>query len=235
MAFSPHDLALAAAGPARVLIAPVSAAVPTDPYSVISPTGVVVDGERRYPIVTAAATAGWKEVGLTKDAVSYGHSHEDGDAPEYEQTGELASRPESVSRALTVTFAEFKDWVIALIENTTDIETVAPTTTGAAAAKPGFKRIHTGTYDSLINYRAIFVMSYLAAGGATVTEPGSVTRPPWLWRVIPRVTITSDDKEIEAAKDGAAFECEFLAANEPTLSGARQHGYWIQETPGAFA
>lgn len=235
MPFSPHDLALAAAGPARFLIAPVSAAVPTDPYSVISPTGVVVAGERTYPIKAAAVTAGWKEGGLTKEAISYGVSHEDGDAPEYEQTGELASRPESINRALTVAFAEFKDWVLGLVENTADIETVAATTTGAADAKPAFKRVHTGTFDTLINYRVIFLMSYLAAGGATVTEPGGVSRPPWLWRVLPRVTIASDDKEIEAAKDGAGFECEFLAANEPTLSGARQHGYWIQETPGAFA
>ncbi len=229
MPFSPYELALAAAGPARVLIAPVSAAVPVDPYSVIAANGTTVNGERTYPIVAAAATAGWKDVGLTKEAISYGHSHEDGDAPEYEQTGELASRPESVARALTINFAKFEDWILGIVENTADIETVA-----ATIGKPAFQRIHTGTYDTLINYRVLFLMSYLAAGGAIVTETGAYTRPPWLWRMIPRVTIASDDKEIEAAKDGAGFECEFLAAPESTLSGARQHGYWIQEKAGVL-
>jgi hypothetical protein len=229
MPFSPYSLANASNGPARVLLAPVTAALPTDPYSVVSPNGVTVNGERTHAIVAAAATAGWFAAGLLKDAPSYGVSHEEGDGPEYEQTGELTGGVDSVNRALTVNFAEFTDKLLGIVENTADIETVA-----ATVGKPAFQRVHVGTYDRLINYRAIMITAYSAQGGAIVTESDGYTRPPWLWRVIPRIAIGADDKEVEAAKDGMGFECEFAVQLEPTLSAARAHGYWLTEKAGVL-
>lgn len=227
MTFVPTNLQKAMAGPARVLLAPISVAIVTDPYTVVP---AVANGSGEYPIVAAAATAGWWDAGLKKDAPGYEHGHDDGDAPEYEETGELTARPSTIVRTFTVAFAQFEDKMLEVVENSTQSETVA-----AVAGKPAQRKLHVGIYDALIAYRALFMFERIAEGGETVTEPGGRVRPVRLTRVIPRCTITADEKSLEMAKDGAGFECQFQVQTESTLTAARAHGYWVAEAAGTFA
>ncbi len=226
----PFDASLAVTGPARVLWAPTTVAVPADLNDVIQ---LVADASGEYP-----AKTGWVDFGLAADAPSYSHG-KDTEGLEYEQpAGALFNVVSEITRQFTAQVAELDDQALKIIENTSLTATVAASAAGAPAAskKPAQTKIHTGLYTTLASYRMAWIFQR-PPGSATVTEPGppTVTRPPFIGRIFPLVQLSADETEIESAKgDPGNAEVNFDVVTDPAQGAGKEHGYWVYETPGAI-
>lgn len=219
---TPYDEAGALTGPARVVYAPTTVAVPVDLWDVVA---AVADGSGEYPLKT-----GWLDFGLAADAPSYTHGRESSGLDYEQPTGQLFQQITDISRALTVNVAHIDDRTLQIVENSG-----AATTITAAANESAQKKINVGLYTQLTVWR-VAMISFRPSGAAVVTEPGGATRPPAVARIIPRCVISSDDTEITIPKgDPAAGAVTFTAESEPTAPAGGEHGFWIVEQAGTIA
>lgn len=222
---TPYDEAGALSGPARILFAPTTVAVPTDIFAVV-PAVADVDGE--YPALT-----GWEDFGLTADATTTSHAR-DSSGLEYQQpVAALFQAITSITRQITVPVAHIDERTLQIMENAS-----AATTIAAAAGKSSQKKINVGNYSSVPQWRVVMI-AYRPNGAGTVTEPAPSpvgTRPPLVARVIPRCTIASDSTELSIGRgDPSSMPIVFTAESEPTAPSGGEHGYWITEDAGVIA
>lgn len=221
---TPYDEAGALAGPARILIAPTSVAVPADIWDVIP---ALAESSGEYP-----AKTGWEDLGLTSDASSTSHSR-DSSGLEYEQpVAALFQAITSITRSITVPMAHIDQRTLQIMENASAASTIA-----AATGKSAQKKINVGNYSSVPQWRVVMI-AYRPSGAGTVTEPSPSpvgTRPPLVARVIPRATISSDATEMSVGRgDPSGADVTFTAESEPTAAAGAEHGFWIVETAGTI-
>jgi hypothetical protein len=226
----PFDASLAVTGPARVLWAPTTVAVPTDLNDVIQ---LVADGSGEYP-----AKTGWVDFGLSADAPSYSHD-KDTDALEYEQpSGALFESVSSITRSFSAQVAELDDAALKIIENTALTAAVAASAAAAPAGskKPAQTKVFTGLYSGFVQYRVAWLFAR-PVGASQVTEPGPpvVTRPPFVARIFPLVQLAKDSTDVESSKgDPTNVEVQFDVMPDASQGAGKEHGYWVYETPGAI-
>lgn len=228
---TPWDQGNAATGPARVLWAPTTVAVPTAPVDVIQQ---VADGSGEYPPKT-----GWIDFGLAADAPSYSTARDTGGLEYQQPTQELFKAVSSITRQFTAQVAEIDPENLKIIENTSLTAAVA---TSAAAAAIGVKtaahtKVFTGLYTDLIQIR-IAMVSYRPVGSGVVTEPGPpvITRPPAIMRIIPLCTLSGDSSEFSAGRgDPVNMSVTFDVVPDPSAGAGKEHGWWAIETPGSIA
>ena len=222
---TPYDEAGALTGPARILFAPTTVALPGDIWDVV-PAVADVDGE--YP-----AEVGWEDFGLTSDATTTSHSR-DSAGLEYQQpVAALFQAITSIARSITVPVGHIDERTLQIMENASAAATIA-----ASAGQSALKKVNVGNYSSVPQWRVVMI-AYRPNGAGSVIEPAPSpvgTRPPLVARVIPRCTIASDATELAVGRgDPAGMPITFTAESEPTAVSGAEHGYWILEQPGTIA
>lgn len=225
---TPYDKALAATGPARVLWAETSVAVPTDISRIVD--SVATNGE--YP-----AKAGWNDFGLAVDAPSYSHD-KDTEGLEYQQpSGVLFEEITELTRSFTAQVAEIDPENLKIIENSSITAAVAASAAAATAAdkKAAQTLIHTGLYSSFKQYR-IAMISYRPTGAGQIVEGTSgVVRPCAVARILPLCSLAAEESELSFEKgEPTNAEVTFTVIPDPALGAAKEHGYWALETPGTI-
>jgi hypothetical protein len=220
----PYSEKGALVGPARVLYAPVSVAVPT---------GLVIqnvaDVEGEYPPIT-----GWLDFGLAADAPSYSHSRESEGITYQQPSGDLFTQISSVDRNLEVQVAHIDEDTLQIIENASAATDVA----AVAGEHAGYAKLDVGLYTDTPVWR-VALISYRPSGADEVTEPvaaGGTVRPPMVMRVIPRAVIAADESSADFDRGTPVnFSVTFTAQSEPTAPAGGEHGYWIVEKGGTIA
>lgn len=213
-------------GPARVLWALTTQAVPADLVDIVQQ---VADANGEYP-----AKAGWNDFGLATDAPTLSHDR-DTSGIEYEGVGELFQKVSNVTRGFTAHVGEIEPENLQIVENTSITEAVAASATGAAAdiQKAAQTKVHVGIYSSFPVYR-IALIAYRPDGAGVVTEPDGKTRPPAVGRVFTGV-LSGDIGDIDfSTGDPVGVDLTFNVQPDQTLGAGKEHGYWVFEQPGAI-
>lgn len=227
---TPYDKLNAASGPARVLWALPTQALPASPVAIVDQ---VANASGEYP-----AKTGWNDLGLAADAPSYTHD-KDTEGLEYEQpTGVLFEEITEINREITLQIAELDVDNLKIIENS-DLSTAVAASAAAAAATAktsAYQLVHAGLYGSFRQFR-VAIISYRPTGAGVVTEPGPpvISRPPSVARIIPLCQMAAEDTEIEWEKgEPVNAEVTFTVLPDAAAGTGKEHGYWALETAGAI-
>lgn len=219
---TPYDPAGALTGPARVLYAPLSVAVPGDLWDIIPAENTA--GE--YP-----AETGWIDFGLAADAPVYNHSKEV-EGLEYQQPSSvLFEQISNITRTFQAQIGQIDPDNMRIVENTQSADEAI----AAAAGKSALTQVRFGLYDEFITYR-IAMISYRPSGSAVVTEGDGTVRPPAVALILPACRLSAEDSEFTFERGtpvNAAIQ--FTVFPEETLDAGEEHGYWSFETPGTIA
>lgn len=227
---TPYDKTLALAGPARVVWAERTVALPVDLSDIVQQ---VADVNGEYPTKT-----GWNDFGLAADAPSYSHD-KDTSGLEYEQpTGILFEQLDEITRQFTAQIAEIDAAALKIIENTQTTEAIAASAAAApdASRKSAQTKIWTGLYSSFRPYR-IALISYRPVGAGEVIEAGAteVRRPPAVARVIPLCSLASEETSMDfESGEPTNAEVTFTINADTALGAGKEHGYWVTEAPGTI-
>lgn len=219
---TPYDPAGALTGPARVLYAPLSVAVPGDLWDIIPAENTA--GE--YP-----AETGWIDFGLAADAPVYNHSKEV-EGLEYQQPSSvLFEQISNITRTFQAQIGQIDPDNMRIVENTQSADEAI----AAASGKSALTQIRFGLYDEFITYR-IAMISYRPSGSAVVTESDGTVRPPAVALILPACRLSAEDSEFTFERGtpvNAAIQ--FTVFPEETLDAGEEHGYWSFETAGTIA
>lgn len=201
-------------GPARVLYAPTTVAVPTKLDDIIAMA------------TPYAPKTGWVDAGGTADSASY---ERDMDSEEYEieqKSTAVLSRVTSVERTLTVPFTEITPELMKVIEEGAAAVTIAA---GAASSgTPAQTRQPFGSISSVTRYRWALIAErpkeYASAEGGLRGKLAAV--------VLYSAAIAADGSELEVGRgDLTARECTFTAYPEATITAeGSEHGCFLFET-----
>lgn len=221
---TPYDEAGALTGPARVLYAPTSTAVPTDVWDIIP---AVKDGSGEYP-----AKTGWFDFGLAADAPSYHHARDSAGLTYQQPSGALFQQITSITRTMVVQMAHIDETVLQILENASAVaSTIAASSVNHTSAE---KKLYVGLYSDTPNWR-IAMISYRPDGAAVVTETDGLTRPPLVARIIPLAEVATDEVVMTVGRgDPVNTPVTFTALSEPTAPAGGEHGYWIVEQAGTI-
>lgn len=218
---TPYDPAGALTGPARVLYAPLSVAVPGDLWDIIPAENTA--GE--YP-----AQTGWIDFGLAADAPVYNHSKEV-EGLEYQQPSSvLFEQISNITRTFQAQIGQIDPDNMRIVENTQSVDEAI----AAASGKSALTQVRFGLYDEFITYR-IAMISYRPSGSAVVTESDGTVRPPAVALILPACRLSAEDSEFTFERGtpvNAAIQ--FTVFPEETLDAGEEHGYWSFETAGTI-
>jgi hypothetical protein len=208
----PYDIDNLLGGAVRVLFAPVSAPLPAD-------IGDVIDMVTPYAAVTP-----WKDFGATKESFTYTRGF-DTEGFEIQQVpGAILEDITSLSRTISVSVAELRDDLLAMIEQGT-IATDVAAGTGAGAQDI----VKFGSFNSVTQYRIAWV-SRRHQGSGTVAEGGGVTRGRFFMGVGYRCQITADEIEFAGAKgELTGLGLSFKLFPEPGGVYGQEYGLWASE------
>jgi hypothetical protein len=214
---SVHDKAILAnilTGPARVLYAPTTVAVPTKLNDIISLS------------TPYAPKTGWIDAGATADATSY---ERDMDSETYEieqKTTAVLEKITSVERSLTVPFAEITSALQKIIEEGAAAVTIA---VGAAASGTSAQtRQPFGSIGSLTRFR----WAMIAERPKEYASGEGGLRGKLVGLVLYSASIAAEGSELEVGRDDlVSRECTFRAYPESTISDeGSEHGCFLEET-----
>lgn len=212
----------AVSGPARVLYAPTTVAVPAGLDSIIN---LVADVNGVY-----APKTGWVDFGLAADASSYSKGH-DTEGQEYEQpTGLLFEQVSDINRQITVNMAEI------LPENLQIIESSGVISTKAAAANVSAQQVlKAGSFTSVTRYR-IAIISQRDVGAVKVTEPGGLERGGLVAQVGLACALSGDDSELSSgAGDPISADVQFTLFPETGQPKGQEYVHHYLEQAGVIS
>lgn len=211
----PYDIDNLLGGAVRVLYAPVATALPADISDVIAMTAPY------------APATGWKDFGATKESFTYTRGF-DTEGLEIQQVpGAILEDITDLSRTITVSVAELRDELLAMVEQGT-IQTDVAAATGAGSQDI----IRFGSFNSVTQYRVAWV-SRRHQGSGTVQEaagPPPVVRGRFFMGVGFRCQITADEIEFEGAKgELTGLGLTFKLFPEPGETYGQEYGFWASE------
>lgn len=219
---TPYDPANALTGPARTLIAPISADLPVDAWDVVPPVGVAG---------VYAPVSPWFDLGLAAEAPNYAHSKEV-EGLEYQQPAQdLFEQISNITRQFTTNIAEISPANLAILENTQ----ATPETIAAASGKSAQTKVPFGLYDEFISYRVAMV-SFRPSGAGMVTEPSGLIRPAAVVLILPTCRLSAEDSELSPERGTpTSANVTFTVFPDEELDPGEEHGFWVFETPGVIA
>lgn len=201
-------------GPARVLYAPTTVAVPTKLDDIIAMA------------TPYAPKAGWIDAGATADAASYGRDLDTAEFEIEQKSIPVLTRVTGTERQLTVPFAEITMALQKIIEEGATPATIA---VGAGASgTPAQIRQPFGSISDLTRYRWVMISERDKA-----VAPGeNGARGRLVGLVLYSASIAAEGSEVEVGRDDlSSRECTFTAYPEATISTANaEHGCWLEET-----
>jgi hypothetical protein len=208
----PYDIDNLLGGAVRVLYAPVTATLPDDIADVIDMT------------TPYAAKTPWVDFGATKESFTYTRGF-DTEGLEIQQVpGAILEDITDLSRTITVSVAELRPEMLAIVEQGTIATDVAAGTGSGAQDIVKF-----GAFNSITQYRVAWV-SRRHQGSGTVYESASLTRGRFFMGVGYRCQITADEIEYEGAKgELTGLSLSFKLFPEPGQVFGQEYGLWASE------
>lgn len=217
----PYDLANLLGGAARVLVSDDAGALPSIPASIAD----VID-----PVAPYTPQTGWLDFGATGEGTSYSRGM-DSDGYEIQQTaGTIFEEITDVNRTLTVDIAEITPEHLALMENSSEVGTVAAAT-GAAAQKS----VKFGSIRSLKTRRVAFIAQRHPNSGVVVEDTGGPERGRFVMLCLYSVQLSADDSEMTVEKGSlATLPVSFVAYPEGGEAAGEEYGTWLLEDAGTI-
>lgn len=210
----PYDIDNLLGGAVRVLYAPVTTALPDDIADVIAMT------------TPYAPMTGWKDFGATKESFTYTRGFSTEGLEIQQVPGAILEDITDLSRTITVSVAELRDELLAMVEQGTVGTDVAPAT-GAG----GQDIVKFGAFNSVTQYRIAWV-SRRHQGSGTVAEGAGVVRGRFFMGVGYRCQITADEISFEGAKgELTGLGLTFKLFPEPGQTFGQEYGLWASEQP----
>lgn len=208
----PYDIDNLVGGAVRVLYAPVSAPLPADLQDVF---------ETAAPY---APVSPWVDFGATKESFTYTRGF-DVEGLEIQQVpGAILEDITDLSRTISVSVAELRPELLAIVEQGTVTTDVATTATSGAQDIVKF-----GSFNSVTQYRVAWV-SRRHQGSGTVEETADVTRGRFFMGVGYRCQITADEIEYEGGKgELTGLGLTFKLFPEPGQTYGQEYGLWASE------
>lgn len=211
----PYDITKIITGPARVVYAPTSVAVPTnikDVQLMVSP----------YTLAT-----GWKEFGAAKSAPVYGRDIATSQLEIEQETAAIRKSVTDVARSISLSLSELAEDNVQIMEQAPSVGTIA-----AGTGKSAQKAVLTGGFTTLNQYR-IALIGRRNPADILVTEPGGATRGGLVMVYLSRATLSADSVEAEFAK-GSLTEAKVKFDAEPE-PGVSTNSGWFFEQAGVIA
>lgn len=217
MPLAPADITKLAVGPARVLYAPTTVAVPKKLQDIVKLT----EADDYEPVT------GWIDFGAAPegDGASYNRGFETESLGIEQSAGAIFTDITDVNRGLSLNVAEISPENMKIVEGTTIAdETVAATgTTAKQTAVP------IGSVSEFPSYRVALIGQRKRDSGVVI-EPDGTERGCLVAVVLNRCTITADDSEIEVTRGSfMSAPLQFEAFPEPSEKSAEAFGRWFFE------
>lgn len=219
-----YDILKLAVGPARVLYAPTSVAVPTKLQDIVK----LVNTEGEY-----AAASEWTDFGAAPegDGASYSRGFETEGLGIEQSSGAIFTDITDVNRSISLNVAEIDPDNMKIVEGT-DIATEE-----VAAGKETSKQeaVPLGSVSEFDTFR-IALLAQRKKDSGVVKEPDETERGRLVAVVLNRCTISADDSEIEVAKGGLlSAPLTFEAFPEPGQPSKKAFGRWFFEAAGTIS
>lgn len=215
----PYDIFNLITGPARVLYAPVTVAVPKKLQEIIE----LLD-EKDYDPIT-----GWVDFGAAAEgeAPSYKRGFESEGLGIEQEHSAIFNEITDVNRGFSLNVAEITPENIKIVEG---IESGPGTseTVAATATTAGQEVVPLDAVSEFPQYRMVLLGERKKASGVVV-EPDGTERGRIVGTLLNRCSLTGDDSEIEVAKGGlVSAPVEVEAFPEPGVSKGA-YGRWFFE------
>ena len=219
-AFFPWEIANLVSGPVRVVIAPIAAdSTPAVPVKIQDTVGMV----HPYTVVTP-----YRNFGATVGSPGYSRGIETEGWTINEEDGSIMEEVSDTPRSFTVPMVELSAENLMLLENASEIETVA-----AAANTGAQKTIGMDSIDELTEYRIAFIGRRKKRSGL-VTEPGGRTRGRLIGALCNRCTLAAEEASLQFEKGSpVAGDITFNLFPEPGLT-EEVYGRWALEDAGTI-
>jgi hypothetical protein len=216
----PYDIDNLLGGAVRILYAPTSVAIPANIADVIS------------MVSPYAPQTGWLDVGATKESFSSSRGFSTEGFEIQQTTGNVIEEITGLTRAIQVSFAEFRPTILQIIEaNVGGVDTIA-----AAAHKGAQKRVTFGSIKSVDQYRWAFISRRAKASGLVVETETSVSRGRFVMGTMYRGQVAADDASIEQGKGNlSAAQVSFNGFPDDTQAEGEEYGAWFMEDAGTIA
>lgn len=184
-------------GPVRMLLAPFSTAIPTNPIDAFDQT------------TPYAPNGDFWDLGLTSAGTTQERTLETQGHTVEQRTTEVMERISAVERTMTIPVAEITPETLQVIEEGGDIEVVA-----AGANKGSFQAVGVGAISDLTPYRLVLVAERDPSVSGYVTEPGGETRGPFIVGVYNRAQLAPEAASIEWSSENLA-SCDLALVLKP--------------------
>jgi hypothetical protein len=218
-----YDLTKLARGAIRAVICddPEGVSAPGDLSDVID----MINTSGGYPLKT-----GWENLGATTDASNYSRGMESEGYEIEQETGLIDEEITEVPRSLTLPLANIDSRAMQIIENASDVETVA-----AAAEISAQKKVPLGTFTDLAVYRVMFIGLRSIKAGAVI-EPDLTRRGRMVAVGMHYCSLSADETTFEFGKGSLwSGEVTFQAFPDPDAPVGEEHGAWYFEDAGTIA
>lgn len=214
----PYDIGNLLGGAVRILFAPLTQAIPAN-------IADVIDMVSPY-----APKTNWVEVGATKETFSAAGGFDESGYEIQQTPDQVLSEITTVTRTITVSFAELNAQNLQLIEGAPNIATLA-----AAAGKSAQKKVAFGSFSSRQNYRWAYI-SRRSIDSGVVTEPGAKTRGRFFMGTGYRGKLAADSHTFDQNKgDLSAVGVGWTLSPEPGQAEGEEHGAYFDEQAGTIA
>lgn len=213
----PYDIGNLLGGAVRILYAPLSQAIPAN-------IADVIDMVSPY-----APKTGWLEVGATKEGFSSSGGFDESGYEIQNTPDEVLSEITTVTRGITVSFAELTPANLQLIEGAPNIATIA-----AAAGKSAQKKVAFGSFSSRTNYRWAYI-SRRSIDSGIVIEPGGKQRGRFFLGAAYRGKLAADAHTFDQEKGNlSAVGVSWTLSPEPGQIEGEEHGAYFDEQAGTI-
>jgi hypothetical protein len=220
MTMFPYDVNELADGPIRCMFAPIDADLPVGLDDVFDQVDPYVK------------TTDWEEFGATAGPFQHARNITTAAYNIQQTTQAVRERVTEVIRQATVNVAELRPDIVAMIEESTGVDTVA-----TAAGRGATKKVPVGNIEDLTQYRMAFVgRRGKDQGIVTEPAPGAKVRGRMFAFIAYRAQLTADNLQLGFAEgDLANANVTFKLFPEPGQASGEEHGFWIFEDAGTFA
>jgi len=223
MGLSVFDITKLAVGPARVLYAPTSVAIPTKLQDIIKLT----EADDYTPVT------GWEDFGAAPegDGASYSRGFETEALGIEQSNGAIFNDITDANRSISLNVAEISPENMKIVEGTD----IAVETIAATAEAAGQDSVPIGSVSEFPEYRIVLIGQRKLSSGAVI-EPDGTERGRLVAVVLNRVSISADDSEVEVTKGNLmSAPLQFEGFPEPGQPAKKAYGRWLFENSADLA
>lgn len=214
--YFPYDINSIAQGPARVVFAPTSVAVPTKLSSVFL---------QKAPYTLAT---GWFDAGATTGPTVIGRSFATAGLSIEQDSTTILDEISDVSRTVTIPIGELTSDMLDIMEQSGGVTTVAAGT----GVDLGQTKVPFGTIVDLGTYRVAVIYRFRKSQGIVVEPTTLLERGRNAMYVGYVAKLTADNVQMSIGKNAiVGGSLAFKLESDPTVTAeGTEQGFWVYET-----